>query len=327
MNRYISIEDYIEAEKTALDKNISIKQTIEAKGGDIEILDKRKVIKLVNPRSPNGHKGTFGKLVAIVGSDRYPGAAQISSLAALRSGIGLLQVVTTKSSAISLSSAIKEATLLPLDSDEDGFIVSSEKALQEIGDAISNATAILIGCGLGNNLSTLEILEFIIENAKCPIIIDADGINALASRIELLRKAKTDIILTPHPAELSRLCGVSASEAIANRHQCAKKLSEEYRVTVVAKSASTLITSPDYSCLSLYGNDGLAKGGSGDMLAGLISSFAAQGYDSLTASKLGVVIMGLCCERVSKKHSRSSMLASDVINSLPSLFKKFERLG
>lgn len=327
MSKFISENDFIAAEAKAIREDIPVKKAIKPNGGEIQILNKRKVFKLVKKRSPNSHKGTFGRLVCITGSDRFPGAAQISALAALRSGTGLVEVITTHSSAVSLSSAIKEATLLPLDSGSNGFIVASESALQQIENSISKANAILIGCGLGNTADTIKILEIVIEKANCPIIIDADGINALSTRIELLRKARTDIVLTPHPAELARLCGADIGEVIANRYKFAKALSDKYGVTVVSKSASTLILSSSGDYLSLYGNDGLAKGGSGDLLAGLIASFLAQGYSSNDAARLGVVVLGLGCESVSKKLSRTGMLASDILDYLPLLFKKIERLS
>ncbi len=326
MSKYISVNDFYAAEKRALEKDISIKKAIMPRGGEIEILNKSKVFKLVKMRSPNSHKGTFGRLVCIVGSDRYKGAAQIATLAALRSGAGLVQAVTTHSCSISLGAAVKEVMHLPLESGADGFIMASESTLQKTMEAISSADAVLVGCGLGNTPDTRKIVEFVIEKANCPIIIDADGINALSTCIELLRKAKTDIVLTPHPGELGRLCGVDTKEAMAKRYELSKKLCEEFGVTVVAKSAATVISTPDKAYLSLYGNDGLAKGGSGDLLAGLIASFLAQGYAPDVAAKLGVVVLGVGCETVSRKTSRTGMLVSDILNCLPSLFKKIERL-
>lgn len=325
-SKFISVKDFINAEKLSFEADIPMKKAINPHGGEIEIINRRKVIKLVKKRSPNSHKGSFGRLVCVVGSDRFMGAAQISTLAAFRSGVGLLEVVTTENAAIALSNAIKEATLLPIESGDDGFIASSELALHKIEESIKKADAVLIGCGLGNTPNTLKILEKIIETANCPIIIDADGINALSNSIELLRKAKTDVILTPHPAELARLVNADISEVLANRYYFSKRISDEYGVTVVAKSASTLIISKDSDYLSVFGNDGLAKGGSGDLLAGLISSFVAQGYSASEASMLGVAILGLSCEMVSKKLSRTSMLASDILDCLPLVFRKIERL-
>ncbi len=326
MSKYISVNDFYAAEKRALDKDVSVKKAIMPRGGEIEILNKSKVFKLVKRRSPNSHKGTFGRLVCIVGSDGYKGAAQIATLAALRSGAGLVQAVTTHSCSVSLGAAVKEVMHLPLESGADGFIKASESALHKIAQAVKSADAVLVGCGLGNTHDTRKIVELVIEKANCPIIIDADGINALSTCIELLRKAKTDIVLTPHPGELARLCGTTTAEVLDKRCDYAKGLSKEFGVTIVAKSAATVITTLDKAYLSLYGNDGLAKGGSGDLLAGLIASFLAQGYAPDVAARLGVVTLGVGCERVSQKTSRTGMLASDILNCLPSLFKKIERL-
>ncbi len=325
MKRSISITDFYAAEKTALGKDMPIKRAVRARGGEIEILNKREVFKLVKKRSPNAHKGTFGKLVCIVGSDRYKGAAQISTLAALRSGAGLVQAVTTVSCSAALGASVKEVMHLPLESNSDGFIMASEQALHEIENAVGSADAVLIGCGLGNTPDTKKILELVIRKANCPIIIDADGINALSTCIELLREAKTDVVLTPHPAELARLCGVDVLQAVSKRIELANKLSGEFGATVVAKSSSTVIASEKGIYLSLYGNDGLAKGGSGDLLAGLIASFATQGYTAEESVKLGVVILGTVSERVSRKTSRTGMLTSDVLDGLTWLFKKIER--
>lgn len=325
-SKFISIKDFRSAEKRALEQDIPMKRAIMPNGGEIEIINKCKVVKLVKKRSPNSHKGSFGRLVCVVGSDRCMGAAQISALAALRSGVGLLEVITTEKSAIALSEAIKEATLLPIESGADGFMAASESALRKIEDSIGRADAVLIGCGLGNTSDTMKILEKVIESANCPIIIDADGINALSTSIELLRKAKTDVILTPHPAELARLAKADIKDVLPDRYRFAKQISNEFGAVIVAKSASTLILSKDKDHLCVFGNDGLAKGGSGDLLAGLISSFAAQGYNASEACIMGVAILGLSCERVSRRLSRTAMLASDILDCLPLVFRKIERL-
>lgn len=131
-SKFISVKDFIDAEKLSFEADIPMKKAINPHGGEIEIINRRKVIKLVKKRSPNSHKGSFGRLVCVVGSDRFMGAAQISTLAALRSGVGLLEVITTENAAIALSNAIKEATLLPIECSDDGFIVSSELALHKI---------------------------------------------------------------------------------------------------------------------------------------------------------------------------------------------------
>ena len=184
----------------------------------------------------------------------------------------------------------------------------------------------MIGCGLGTGEGCAEILEETVNCAECPIIFDADGINLVCRRIELLRKAKADTILTPHPAELARLCCVPVGEAVQDRLDLAKKFAEENRCTLVSKSAATLIFSGGRVTLSARGNNALSKGGSGDFLAGLIASFAAQGYAPYEAALLGVTVQGMACEAVSEEFSRRAVLVSDMINALPALFKKIERL-
>ena len=317
------------AEITAKENNVHVSRVLEPDGGDIKVIDRYVAESLmrknIGSRPVNGHKGTFGRLLSVVGSDRYPGAAAISTMSALRSGVGLVSVCTTERSAISLASNVRECTLFPCHADEDGFISPTEHELSGILELLNSCDAVLIGCGLGQSPGAMSVLETIIENANCPIIIDADGINLVSKRIELLRKAKTDVTFTPHPAELSRLAGSDMKTVISDRYQVARKLSEEYGVTVVSKSCSTLIVNQAEPYVTMFGNDGLSKGGSGDLLAGLIASFTAQGKPPATAAILGTYVMGASCEEVSKRLSRTGMLASDIISYLPELFKNFER--
>lgn len=322
----ISLAAFSRAENVAFQKDLPVKDVLLPDGGEMEIIDVCKVKELYPKRPINGHKGTFGRLLLIVGSDRFAGAAQISTLAALRSGVGIASVISSNEAARALNVSAKEAVVTRADSDENGFISASERNVGIIKDELKRATAVLIGCGLGNTPDTAKILETVILNANCPVIIDADGINALTSCIELLRTAKTEVILTPHPGELARLCGVGGEYAVENRCELAKTLSKEFGCTVVAKSSSTVIAGADGTYLSTFGNDGLARGGSGDLLAGLISSFAAQGLKPLNSAILGAAVMGLGCEMLTNDLSSRGVLPSDVIDALPLLFKKIERL-
>ncbi|MCD8108345.1 MAG: NAD(P)H-hydrate dehydratase [Oscillospiraceae bacterium] len=325
----ISWEALYRAELAAKENNVHISTVIEPDGGDIKVVDRYVAESLmrknIGSRPVNGHKGTFGRLLSLVGCDRYAGAAAISTMSALRSGVGLVSVCTTERSAISLSASVKECTLFHCRADEDGFINPTERQMEGILELIKSCDAVLVGCGLGTSDGAIAVLEAVLENANCPIIIDADGINLVSRSIELLRKAKTDVILTPHPAELSRLASVDVKTAVENRFEIAKKLSMDFGVTVVSKSCSTLIVSGDEAYVTMFGNDGLSKGGSGDMLAGLIGSFTAQGKPPVTAAVMGAYSMGASCEEVSKRLSRTGMLASDIISYLPELFKNFER--
>lgn len=326
MKKYISLAAFSQAEDAAFEKNLPISEVIIPDGGEMEIVDICKVKELYPKRPINGHKGTFGRLLLVVGSDRFMGAVQISALAALRSGVGIASVISTNEATRALAISAKEAIFTRADADSDGFMSASEENLNKIKQELEKATAVLVGCGLGNTPDTAKILQTVILNTNCPIIIDADGINALTSRIELLRTAKTEVVLTPHVGELARLCGVSTEYAIKHRAELAKSLSAEYGCTVVAKSSSTVVADGEKMYLCTFGNDGLARGGSGDMLAGMISSFVAQGINPCDASVLGVSLMGLACEDLTQTHSTRGVLASDIINHLPLLFKKIERL-
>ncbi len=325
MKRFITEESFKKAEKTAFDKNIPIRREVikrSSPNGDMEIIDPCKVIKLVRPRAYNSHKGDFGKLIIIGGSDRYPGALQLSALSALRCGAGIVTAVTTNAAALALSSSVREATLYPLPSDGSGFI-SPDEHTGEIVSMIKSASAVLIGSGLGQGEGCKRLLELVLENSECPIILDADGINIASSRIECLRKRKAKaLILTPHVGELARLSGASVSDVKYERFTYAKKIHRETGAVVVAKSSSTVVAS-DRFYLSVSGNCGLARGGSGDMLAGIISSFAAQGYSAETASIIGVSVSGLACERAVRKFGTRGVLPSDIIAELPGLFKKY----
>ena len=325
--KYISIENFKSAENKAFAEDIHIRRAVRrfcSRSGEIEVLEPRKVLKLVKTRAENSHKGSFGRLVFIGGSDRYAGAVQLASLAALRSGVGLLSVVTSERAAMALSCSARESTLLPVPSDNDGFMYPNAK-IDDILELIKKADAVLLGCGLGTGDGCLELVELVINNSECPIILDADGINLVSSRIELLRRAKAELILTPHPAELARLCGAPLDEVMSYRFGSARRLADEIGCTVVSKSSGTLILGDGRAYLSVRGNNGLARGGSGDLLAGLIASFAAQGYSPVDCAKIGVTLQGLTCETASKRLSRRGMLPSDVIDFLPLLFKKIER--
>ncbi len=312
-------------EKLAEAENIHISNAITPDGGDIRVISKSEIFEYIKKRPLNSHKGVFGRLVIIAGSDCFPGAAQIATIAALRSGVGLVRVFSTEKACMALSVSAKEATLFPCPADENGFIRADGRVINGLREALGSASAVLIGCGLGVTEDTLEILETVIENAICPIIIDADGINLVSRRIELLRKAEKEVILTPHPAELSRLAGKSIPETIENRYEYAKLIHEHTGAMVVSKSCATVVVSGEGCYLLTFGNDGLAKGGSGDLQAGLTASFAAQGLSPIKAAVLGSGILGLGCEEVSRRLSKTGMLAGDILNYLPRLFKKYER--
>ena len=273
---------------------------------------------LMPKRKSDANKGTFGKLLNVAGSENYIGAAGLSTLSALRCGVGLCTLATSQNIINNISGRILEATYLPL---TDDYERNAKLILSE-----PKKTAILIGCGLGNTSKTQKLCENIILNSDCPVIIDADGINVLEGCIDILRKAKASIILTPHPGEFSRLTGKSIAEIMENKLALSREFSKQYGVTLVLKGAGTIISDPDGNIfVSCVGNNGLSRGGSGDVLAGIIGSFASQGMNISDACCAGVYIHGLCADRVASKLSKQGMLPSDLINELPLLFHDIDR--
>lgn len=271
-------------------------------------------------RMRSSHKGSYGKLLNIAGSLCYNGAAAMSTEAALRTGVGLCTLAAPRTVVNLLAPSIHETTYLPLPETDDGFV--SDKATDMILQNLDKVTAISIGCGLGNSENTRNIVENVIRNATCPIIIDADGINSIAANIDILKERNSDIILTPHVMEFSRISGLSIDEIQRDRIKAAKDFSSEYGVTVVLKGANTVISSSGgYLFVNTCGNSGLAKGGSGDVLTGIIAAMAAQGIEPVTAAVSGVYCHALASDMLIEDIPAESMLPRDIISILPKVYR------
>lgn len=273
-------------------------------------------------RVPYGHKGTFGRIVSVCGSESYVGAAGLTVLSAMRTGVGLVNLCTAQSAINSLSSRILECTYSAMNTDSNGFM-TSENAVR-ILEKCKGAQCLLIGCGLGHTAETEKLVAELIENADIPIVLDADGINSLCPNIDILLKKKNTVTLTPHPAELARLCKTSAAEILSDRYGFAYSLAEKYGVTVVSKSAETIVCHGKRAAVVLSGNTALSKGGSGDMLAGIIASYIAQGVKPFEAAALGSYTLGKTAELASAQRSQRGVIATDILDTLPDFLKKLE---
>lgn len=269
-------------------------------------------------RKPSSHKGCFGRLLNIAGSLFYSGAAVMSTQAALRTGVGLCTLAAPISVVKSLTGRLVENTFIPLPETDDGFI--GENAQESLLCILPRISAISIGCGLGNSENTRKMTEFVIRNAKCPIIIDADGINSIADNINVLRERTGETILTPHLFEFSRICRMSPAEIQNDRISAVCQFAQEYGVTVVLKGANTVITDGDDVYVNTSGNPGLAKGGSGDVLCGIIAGLAAQDINAFWAAVCGVYCHGYAADLAAQDMPLASILASDIINKLPQVF-------
>ncbi len=278
--------------------------------------------KLLPARNRNSHKGTYGKLMLVCGCENYMGAPLISAKAALHSGVGITNLCTPKSVASALVSAAPECVFTGLLADNEGYIAAVNA--NKLVEMSKSSQAMVIGCGLGVSENTKALVSQLIKSSECPVILDADGINCICENIDILSKRKSEIILTPHPAELARLCSCSVDEILQDRLKYANALARKYGVTVHAKGTQTFTVTENSCFITDFGNTALAKGGSGDMLAGLIGSFRAQGLSGVNACILSSAVMGSSAEYLSKNNSERSILASDIISAFSKLFKEWE---
>lgn len=282
---------------------------------------------LLPERKPDSHKGTYGRLLNIAGSRHMPGAAALSTKAALRAGVGLCTLAAPKSVCESLSSALYECTYLPLKETPAGEISSTnlKDILFYCND--NNINVVSLGCGVGTSDEVKKLVAGLLEKLECTLVLDADGINCLGGSIDLLRNTKARVIITPHPGELARLLAVSLEQANKFRMDYAVKLSEELGITVVAKGSPITFVAGDngFCYMNSTGNAGLARGGSGDVLTGMIASLTAQGLAPADAAPVAVYLHGMTADQVAEKMSMQGMLPSDVIDHLPYLFRELNR--
>ena len=183
----------------------------------------------------------------------------------------------------------------------------------------------LIGCGLGNTAATQELLRNVVNLVECPLIMDADGLNALASCIDIMQKQKPNWILTPHPGEMARLSGTTTVAVQANRPQCAAEFCKQFSGTLVLKGAGTIIQQGTTAIQNPTGNPGMSRGGSGDVLAGMIAAFAAQGLSPYDAACAGAYLHGLAGDFAAARYSEQAMLPQDLLHCLPEVFLKLEQ--
>ena len=271
-------------------------------------------------RCENFHKGNFGKLFAVCGSKKMPGAALVVINAAIKTGVGMLRACVVPSVYKKIENF--EPTFFIANEDEEGFM--TKESLSEMIAELNSCTAAVVGPGLGINENTREIVYEIINKSEIPLVIDADGINAVSQNIDVLKESKCKIILTPHFKEMSRLSGLSIEEIKRDKIQCASEFARNNRVTVVLKGPRTVICDENENIfVSNAGNVGMAKGGSGDVLAGIIGSLAAQGISLLDAGICGVFIHGLAGDLCKEDYSSVSMTPTDIIRKLPEIFLKF----
>lgn len=280
----------------------------------IRRLNHELVLSLLPDRNPWGHKGNFGKLLLLCGSRGYTGAAFFAAMGALRSGAGLVFLGVPESIYGIEAVKLNEPVIFPLP-DAGGRL--SADAVPEILTRLPQMDAVLVGPGLGQSEGTLAVVRAVLEKAECPVVVDADGINVLSAHRDLLRGRKSPTILTPHDGEFARLGGVIGED----RMVAAAALAEELGCVVLLKGHETCITDGTDGYLNPTGNPGMAVGGSGDVLAGVITALLGAGLPPLEAAACGAWLHGAAGDRCAAELGQYGMLPTDMLSALPRLMK------
>ncbi len=283
-------------------------------------ITKGEVLSLLPKRKQVSSKHDYGRLLAVCGSSYYRGAAYLSCAAALRCGVGITTLASIEKVITTVGASLPECTFLPLSESTNGTISAYNG--HTILRQARNCTTILLGCGLAIDDDTRALVKRIVSEAECQLVLDADALNILSECPELIKNAKRPPVITPHYGEMARLCGKSRGEVADSPIVTALRFAEEYNCFVVLKSHITYIATPDGSLAvnDETGNSGLARGGSGDVLAGVISSFCAQGMKPFDAAKCGVYLHGLSADMCAKRLSERAMLPSDILTDLCKIF-------
>lgn len=291
-----------------------------------ELITPRMVRDHLPPRPLHANKGTFGKLLVIAGSPNYVGAACLACESAMRVGTGLVTLATARSLQPLMAAKLIETTHFPLPESERGVIDPDAESL--IRQQAARYDALLVGCGLGQHEDTVDLLRRALLGGQfpdVPLIIDADGLNALSRIPRWWQKLPARTVLTPHPGEMSRLWGKSIEEIQSDRLETARRAAHEWNQTVVLKGAYTVVASPDGRAgISGIANPGLASAGTGDVLAGVIGGLLAQGLMPFMAAQCGVYLHAAAGELVKAELGDAGMVASDLLLALPVVIKELK---
>lgn len=293
-------------------------------GGTEYNMTEYEVFRILKKRPIDSHKGSFGLLTIVAGSQYYRGAAALAVSASLRSGAGIVCLASLEKVIASVSSKTDECTYLPLIENNAGSI--SSDCSEAIIKQANRGSACLAGCGMTLCEDTGEIIKQLLYKAECQLILDADALNSLSVYEITPKTAKYPPVITPHAGEMARLTGRKISDIKASREQIILEYAFKNNCIVVLKDHITYVASPAGELyINNTGNPGLSKGGSGDVLAGIIASFSAQGYRAYDAAVSGVYLHGLAADRCASRLSQYGMLPSDIFLDLCGIFRENDR--
>lgn len=270
------------------------------------------------PRPTDAHKGSFGRALVVAGSRGMSGAAVLCGSAALRGGAGLVQVATPASVQRVVAAGNPCYMTVPLPEEADGCV--SVAAAGELADLVGTASAVAVGPGLGRAVGLPDLLRAVLTATKAPLVLDADALNALVDRLTDLRLHQGPVVLTPHPGEFARLLGCDVPAVQADRQQLAGRFATEHGTVVVLKGHGTIVTDGTQLAVNSTGNPGMATGGTGDVLTGLLAALLAQGLGPFAAAQLAVHLHGLAGDLARDALGETALIASDLLDYLPRAF-------
>jgi len=304
-------------------KDISMpKAAIDAMKLHLNLLEEDMIRGMLPKRHRSTHKGSFGSVLAAACSRGMEGSGIMSSRAALRSGAGIVRLALPGSLQKLMCAAALEIMTMSLEDGGSGIL--TEECIPQLLEAAEKSSALLIGPGLTDSENIRTVMAEVIKNCSIPVVIDADGLNAISKDPGILKKRRGEIVITPHPGEMARLCGCSSSDIQKDRLGFAERFSREYDVVVVLKGYRTIIALPDGTgFINPTGNPGMATAGSGDVLAGMIAGFAAQKMKLSDAALCGVFIHGAAGDRAAGKIGEYGLTAGDIIENISHTIKTY----
>lgn len=293
--------------------DIGIPEKFHQTKTNTELLEASDILTLLPSREPDAHKNSCGRVFVLAGSTGLTGAATMAALSILKAGAGvsILGIPSTLNKIF--ETKLTEVMTTPLPDDGDGYL--SEEGYDQIIEFIKNFDVVIIGPGIGQKETTQKLTRRLIPEIDKPLVIDADGLNAVSNSPNILRKRKNSTVITPHPGELSRLLKISSRQIQSLRIDSALLSARKFKAATVLKGARTIIATPQGEiAINPTGNAGMATAGSGDVLTGMIGAFLAQGLDCFEASQVGVYLHGLAGDLASSDKGESSILAGDLID-------------
>jgi ADP-dependent NAD(P)H-hydrate dehydratase / NAD(P)H-hydrate epimerase len=271
-------------------------------------------------RPATAHKGTFGRVFILAGSRGLTGAAHLAGMAALRSGAGLVTIGIPDAVYLVIAKRESELMIRPFPSTNKGTL--SLKGFSDIHRFCATQNVLAIGPGLSQHITTQKLIRKILSATELPLVVDADGLNALKGHLKVLEACRGRAILTPHPGEFCRVWGGKLNDSDALRKKRALNAAQKYGAVIVLKGHRTIVAAPEGDChINTTGNPGMATAGSGDVLTGMIAALVGQGLTHFEAACLGVYVHGFAGDMAAKKIGQTSLVASDLLRFLPEAFK------